>query len=370
MRTLDLDKRERRKRLVLEMVVSEFIKTARPVGSLFLSGEFSEDLSPATIRKLLADLESEGFLTHPHTSAGRIPTDEGYRFYVELLVESGFEPARTDQYGLKTAETDKFLRAIPQLLSDESGYAGFVLLPGTKDSRLGHFELIRLDRRRVLAILMMESGLIHHRLITFPEEAAGRVVHALSIELNRVLHGRTLGDIANSVSRATGHGSALKGLALDVMRQASDIQDEERLHLDGMEKVLTMPDFEDLEGVLEHLRVLADRRLLRRLLEDETRDAMVHDDVRVRIGGENASPFFRSLSLVTASFGEGPSRGVLGLIGPKRMFYSHAIKLVGRMQATVNEALRALRERREPDFEYETDAPVAALPDKTGSHYS
>src|SRR5688572_3155103 len=159
MRVLSTSEQEDRKRKLLQAVIHQYIKTGKPVGSAFIADQHRLDLSPATIRNIMAELESDGFLTHPHTSAGRVPTDKAYRFYVDSLIDlqrlaQMEEDKIRKEYEARIREIEELMLSTSKTLSVLSNFTGFVLAPGLEQSRLQHVELIPLDDRRLLAVLV------------------------------------------------------------------------------------------------------------------------------------------------------------------------------------------------------------------------
>ncbi|MHB9154665.1 MAG: heat-inducible transcriptional repressor HrcA [Endomicrobiales bacterium] len=344
MRQVDPKVLKERKNKILQAVIHHYIKTARPVASNVLTEDYHFDLSPATIRNLMAELEDDGFLTHPHTSAGRTPTDKGYRTYVDSLLELqrlviGEEERVRQEYDYRIKELQDLLVQTSRVLSSLSQYSGFVLAPKLEKNRLQYLELISMGENKILVILVTHTGMVKHRIVEadIPRER----VSELNLLLNRRLRGVALSEAKQRILEEIEESERQEH---DLMSLARDLSDElfnldEELYIEGTSNVLTLPEFQDLEPMRCLLRLNSEKDRLIHILDE----GLDRDGVRVVIGSEAACEDLKDLSLVSTVYknGEVPV-GVLGIIGPKRMEYPKMMALVSAVSRMMNKMLSRL----------------------------
>ncbi len=355
MRTLSTIEQEERKRRLLQAVIHQHIKTGKPVGSAFIAGRKELDLSPATIRNIMGELEREGFLTHPHTSAGRVPTDKAYRFYVDSLVELQHLAIKEEErirreHEARVREVEELMLSTSKTLSVLSNFTGFVTSPGIDQSRLQHMELIPLDERRLLAVLVSDAGVVKHRQVTFDGPYPRELLEPLERMLNDRLRGQPFGRVRETL---LDHIEALHQRQIDLMEFARHVTEEAfasgdvgDIYLEGAGNILSLPDFSGQEDLRQLVHLLDEKRALGDLIREDMAEPGVSarfPGVRVKIGSENRSPDLKNLSLISSSYTIGARRvGVLGIIGPKRMEYSRMISLVNLMAQAVTGALNRM----------------------------
>ncbi|HRY29226.1 MAG TPA: heat-inducible transcriptional repressor HrcA [Elusimicrobiota bacterium] len=355
MRTLSIAEQEDRKRKLLQAIIHQYIKTGKPVGSAFLAEEDKLDLSSATIRNVMAELENEGYLTHPHTSAGREPTDKAYRYYVDTLVElqhlAVMEEQRIRQeYEARIREIEQVLLSTSKTLSVLSHYTGFVVPPKLEETKLRHLQLVPLDDCRVLVVLVSDTGIVKQRVVMFESPCAPDTLSSMSKMLNDYLRGRSFNEVRDSIldhlAAARQRHEDMFDLAHMLASQTFDMIDESSLYLEGAGNILSLPDFQDQEHMSHLIHLLDQRQNLGELLLRELSGPAAEDKwkgVRVKIGSENKLADLKDLSLVSSTYAIGDKKvGILGIIGPKRMEYSRMISLVGHIASTVSGALNKL----------------------------
>lgn len=347
MRTLDPQVCQERKRKILLAAVHHYIRTARPVASSIIEERFRFGWSSATIRNVLMELEADGYLTHPHTSAGRIPTDKGYRFFVDSLAEmqqlAVEEEAKIRQeYERRLKEIEELMVATSRMLSAVSHYAGFVLAPRLDRSFFQHLDLIPLDHRRVLVVLLAQSGLVKHRIVETEEPLAAPRLAQIARLLNHSLQGLTLrqvrDQILDRIETAVQEFQEVAGRAKHLSRGAFDWDDQdEGLYVDGARNILALPDFQDTDHLRALLRLIEEKRILTEALQHHWED----HGVRVDIGSENHSPELEAVSVVSSTYQMGGRDvGVLGILGPKRMEYPRMMAVVDTVTRIVNDVLK------------------------------
>ncbi|MFH1369309.1 MAG: heat-inducible transcriptional repressor HrcA [Elusimicrobiota bacterium] len=342
MRQVDPKVLEDRKKKILQAVIHHYIKTAKPVGSNILTEEYKFDLSPATIRNFMAELENDGYLTHPHTSAGRVPTDKGYRSYVDSLIEIQMmileeEDRVRHEYTVRVKEFEELLTQTSKVLSGLSHYTGFVLTPKIESNQLKRLELVQVSEDKILAILITHTGLIKHRLIEakIPKER----LLTLSNMLNDKLHGLNLSEAKQSIydyiDEIDREDREIISLAKSLGPKIFDIEDH--VYMEGTSNVLSLPEFKDFESMRCLLRLSEERELLLRAL-----DKGISSDkgVKVLIGSETDCKELKHMSVVSSIYKDGEKPiGILGIIGPKRMEYPRMMALVSAVSKIVNKLL-------------------------------
>ena len=321
-----------RARQILYAVISEFVATGEPVGSRTISKKAGIDLSPASIRNVLADLEELGYLAQPHTSAGRIPTERAFRLFVDALMEirqlSSEEHSRIRQY-LEAVEPGDVLRETGKLLSDLTGTAAVVTAPKNESLTLRSLRFVALGPEEVLAVLVMKNGTVANRFLRTRVTDVELVrIHNL---LDDVIEGRSLRDVRELFARRLG----AEGLAHDELRRRAfelgnaviadlPVSPESQIVIEGQAKLFEQPEFADAQNLKEVMSALDERERLVELLDA----TMAADVARVVVGSE-AGLGGGQLAIVGAGFTEDGQRvGTVGIIGPTRMDYQKVVPIV------------------------------------------
>lgn len=339
-----------REQEVLHAVVVHFIQTGVPVSSRVVSRVNSEHLSPASLRAIMADLEEAGYITHPHTSAGRIPTDLGYRMHVDTLASrptlSGVE-RRALQEGLyAVGDIDSLVARCCKLLSAASNQVAVGTEPSGPVTTFRHVELLRLAPHRVLVLFISSSGLVRQHVLATTEDLPSHELQRLANFLNDELQGRTLPGVRQRLvqlmeDERTQYDQLVRR-ALEVGQRffAADDSVGLEVHVDGTEHLLERPDPADFDRMKSLVTALEDKRRVIRLLDACMRD----EGIVTAIGSENADPDLQGLSVVATSYVIDTAKvGVLGIIGPTRMEYDRAMALVGYVSELLGAALRGTR---------------------------
>ena len=332
---------EERKNKILQAVIHHYIKTAKPVASNILSENYNFDLSPATIRNLMSELEDEGYLTHPHTSAGRIPTDKGYRDYVDSLMELQRlaieeEERVRHEYDTRIKEIEGILTQTSHVLSALSKYSGFVLSPKIDRNKLQYLEIIGVSDTRVLIIMVTETGMVKHKMIDM-NVPKGRLAE-LSRVLNQRLRGLSLVEAKNRIiDEIEDIERQEKDIFVLFKRMSREMFDfEEEVYLDNTTNVLTLPEFNDYEPMRSILKLSEDKGILTHLLEKDIN----REGVRVVIGSESPYEELKNLSVISSVYKNGDNPvGMLGIIGPKRMEYPKMMAIVNAVSQMLNKIL-------------------------------
>jgi heat-inducible transcriptional repressor len=339
-----------RRREVLRTLIRLHVETGEPVGSESLSRALHRALSPATLRAIMADLEALGYLDHPHTSAGRVPTDEGYRVYVDSLM--GRPPlapgdAATIESELRSpdASAEQTMERASHLLSRLSRHVGFVLAPDIARTSFRHVDLVPLGHPRVLVVMVSSTGIVTHKVIEVEERLDPAELQACANYLNAHFAGLALGEIRTRLLDLMRQEKALYDSLLQSVvalgeRAFAVPEGESSLYLDGASNILSQPGFEDVERMRALFRTFEQKNRLVRILNA----CISGDGIRVLIGHENPDPELRDLSLVTATCRvEGEPGFGLGVLGSTRMEYAHVVSLVDHVARAVSETLGGRR---------------------------
>jgi heat-inducible transcriptional repressor len=327
-----LDERSKR---VLYAVVQSYINFPDPVGSRVVTKRYSFGLSPATIRNIMADLEEMGFLTQPHTSAGRVPTDRGYRLYVDSLVAEGeyysnISVLREIYKRLEALRNniDVFLSETTKTLSLFSHYIGIAMSPKPDITTLKRIELLKYKADKVAAILFTDEGMIKNKIIPIDPGISQRDLSRITSYLNSEFSGHTLDEIRLKVikemSREKTKCDLLISRAMKICQEALSFTYSD-LFISGLSEVLELPDFADLKKIRELSKAIEDKHTIIKLLDNLSES----DGIQVLIGSENSMDEMKKLSVVVSTCKEGDRPiGIVGIIGPTRMDYERAIYIV------------------------------------------
>jgi heat-inducible transcriptional repressor len=326
----DLKERERS---VLRLVVHNYIHTAVPVGSRVLSKRFHSQLSPATIRNVMADLEESGYLSHPHTSAGRVPTDLGYRYYVDYLMEveqlSEEEKESIEQALDQPGSPDDLLREASRLLGKISKQLSVVSSPHFSSGVFEKLELVPLSNTRLLVVISIRSGLVRTLMVEVGMELRRGAVEHVSRLLNERLSGLTLQEIRDTflerIRDVKDEETGLVRLFIESVDQLfTDAPGRERLHISGTQNIIEQPEFIDPKNFRSVIELVENQEIIVHLLEKH--DSAEQDFV-ITIGKENDDKT-QGYSVVTAIYDIRGVSGRVGVIGPKRMPYSKVVPIV------------------------------------------
>ncbi|HEY64706.1 MAG TPA: heat-inducible transcription repressor HrcA [Caldilineae bacterium] len=330
-----------RRKAILGLTVRAYIETAQPVGSKALVERYGLKYSPATIRNELAALEEMGYLTHPHTSAGRVPTEEGYRYFVEhLLGEVELPPEEQlmiqHQFHQVRQELDQWVRLAAAVLARTARGAALATLPKAPKSRFEHLELISLHDTVVLLILVLAGGLVKQRMLRLDGPISQERLNRIANELNERLHGATSEELLDRMPLATELSRQLIMLARDIMRRV-DGRVSDYIYREGLLHILEEPEFAEQESARRIVQILEERPLLESILA-HLRGV---NTVQVIIGGEGRWEALKDVSLVLARYGlENAATGVLGVVGPIRMPYARAISAVRYVSTLMSDLVR------------------------------
>ncbi len=339
-----------RGQIILSAVINEHFITGEPVGSKTIAEKFANasGLSSATIRNVMSELEDLGLLEHPHTSAGRVPTDKGYRFYVDnllgvLSISNDDLRIISDEFGFSESDfsetPDRLMERTSQLLSALSKNVGIVVSPSLANDRLQHIEFVNLSDNRVLVVLVSAPNIVHNKIIRLKAAFARDELERAARYLNAEFGGKSLSEIRTEILKLMHEEKTLfdKLLQTAVILCSQSIEDEEdrlgEVYVDGASNILTKNDFADLERLRELLSTIGEKsRLMQILNECVTREntAKNNNNVQIIIGSENSASSLQNCTLITAPyrFGSGEAVGTLSVLGPTRIEYARMISIV------------------------------------------
>ena len=337
-----------RQRMLLSLVIHEYVRSATPVGSKHVVEQFNLDMSSATVRNELSTLTELGYLRQPHLSAGRVPTEDGYRLFVGNIVQETELPDSTrrtiaHQFYQMRQDVEGWTRLAASILAHQSRAASLVTAPHPEQSRFKHLELIAARGRQVLMVLVLMGGEIMQRFITLPEPVSQEQLSSAADRLNLIFSGQNIGEMSSDSSELVALEQEFYQIVLDEMEQA-DAMISGEVVLDGFTNVLAEPEFADSEEARRALRVLEEKTLLNDILSKTVLHGSSLGGVQVLIGGEGIYDALSQCSIVLARYGTpGLATGTLGVLGPMRMPYGRTISIVrflsGLLSDLVNDTI-------------------------------
>ena len=338
-----------RQQSLLGAVIEEYVATAIPVGSMTLVERYPLGVSSATVRNILAELEAAGYLTHPHTSAGRIPTDAGYRYYVEAIIDAVPLPAVDQllirhQFGQLEHANQQWFRLAATTIASATHAAGLATPAKTRSARIRRIDLVSLGERLSSLIVVLHDGTIRQVLISMDESVGESDLATVALRIDEVAAGRTAAELERRLSRLVPDvpgDDLVRRIGEQVVRllRESDAAALAEVFSDGLLNVMAAPEFAQADKLRRVFEALENRAYLAELFDAVTRD----DRVQVFIGRENRVDAMADVALVLMPYGRtGRAVGVVGVLGPTRMRYAHAIGTVRFVGGLMNELVDTL----------------------------
>ncbi len=337
---------DERKQHILKAVVADYTATGIPVGSQLLATKYFLALSSATIRNELADLVDTGYLHQPHTSAGRIPTDRGYRYFVDFLMEEEAPPPsvrRSVKQDFEGAPRDLegVLEKTAMVLAQITENVSLVMAPQTGESRIKHIDLVSLEPQSVLVILVLEGNLLKQQVVGVDRATSQQDLSRMASMLNRKVRGQTAQELSARISRLGPEKSEQRRVLQQIVDSISkyDVQRQTVVLHDGVRNLLRQPEFVEAGRLEELLELLEEGAQLGTILQQ----VAFAGDVEIIIGKENTSTELRQCSLVLTTYRMAEKlRGTLGVVGPTRMRYGQVVARVRLVSQAASEALAKL----------------------------
>jgi heat-inducible transcriptional repressor len=335
-----------RARQVLGAVVREYIATAEPVASTQLVRGYKLDVSPATVRNELAALEEAGLLTHPHTSAGRVPTDLGYRYFIETLMPSpSLRPEEqvtvSHQFQQALQDTAAWLRVAASSLARLTAEASIVTTPASKRTTLRHVEVVPIQERRVLLVAVVDGGAVRQQILELGSPTTAEQLRTLSSRLTNALGGATATKVHEMVTAEKGADADIIGALARILDEYDTVRARE-VYVDGFQNILAKPEFAESDRSRAMLSLFEDHTRLSEILPLDLGDGEVH----ITIGREHRHESLRDCSLVIGRYGaSGDVVGFVGVVGPTRMDYARSIGAVRYVGSLMSDLVRVMEGR-------------------------
>ena len=327
-----------RKLKILHAIIKTYLETGEPVGSRTISKYTDLNLSSATIRNEMADLEELGYIMQPHTSAGRIPSDKGYRLYVDMLMEEKEQELNEMQEQMlqKADKMEQLLKQAAKVLANNTNYATMVSTPRSSANKIKFIQLTMVDDEQLIAVIVLGGNVIKNRIINVEEPLSNENLLKLNMLLNTTLNGMAieeinLGLIARLKEQAGNH-SEVVGKVLDAVADSIQLDEEMQIYTSGATNIFKYPELSDKQSAQEIISAFEEKQQLTELVT-QTLAKEDNTGIQVYIGDETPVQTMKDCSVVTATYELGDGmKGTIGIIGPKRMDYEHVLKSMKRLQ--------------------------------------
>ncbi len=327
-----------RQQAVLRLVVQHYIQTAMPVGSKSITEDYRLGVSPATVRNEMAVLEELGYLVQPHTSAGRIPTEAGYRYFVEKLMEKVDLPGEeqrmiSHQFHQARLDIDQWLRLSAAVLAHTAHNASLVTAPKSANCHLKHLELVSIRDESALLILVFQEGAVKQQILAFDRPVSQDELAPQSRQLTDVWHGLDANEVAAMPEPMNEVGAKVAQVVVETMRRL-DARRSSDIYRDGLLNVFNQPEFRQTEGIQQLVRALEERRFVEQMVDEALQSGGVH----IIIGGEGKWQELSDVGIVLTRYGAGNDiQGVMGVLGPIRMPYERTVSVVRYMSQLMSD---------------------------------
>ncbi len=336
---------DERKMLVLRAIVDDYIHSAEPVGSRTIARRYELGVSPATIRNEMADLEGTGYIMQPHVSAGRIPSDKGYRFYVDMLMQpERISEAQRQKIQHKVSarqqQVEQLIQETSKLLALLTQYIAIVVAPPLTGSVLKHIQLVSIDDLSILVVMVLNPGMVQNKIIKTKTKYSLVELTTISERLNLRLRGITYREIGTHLIRDIQEEFGDIGMALlEIISSELAESSQEQLYLNGAIHIFNQPEFKDVDRAKSLLTVLEEKEIVSKVINELSRVT----GVQVAIGHENNRVEIQECSVVTSTYNvSGEVIGAIGVIGPTRMEYAKVFSIVDLMANSLSEILSEL----------------------------
>lgn len=335
-----------RKVKILQAIIKTYLETGEPVGSRTISKYTDLNLSSATIRNEMSDLEEMGYIIQPHTSAGRIPSDKGYRLYVDTMMDDKFQEIddMKNQLMEKADKIDVLLKQVAKLLAVNTNYASLVSKPQYKHKKVKFIQLTEVDVCQLLAVIVIEGNIVKNKIITLKENIDKEMILKLNIVLNTFLQGLDVTEINMSViqkmKEQAGNYSSIVSDILDAVAEALTEEEDLEIYTSGATNILKYPELSDKENASELLYTFEEKKQLTELINDKLEEEEQRG-IQVYIGNETPIPSMHECSVVTATYEiEEGVYGKIGIVGPKRMDYDKVVNTLQTLMVQLDEIFK------------------------------
>lgn len=345
---MQADELNEREKNILKYIVQQFIETANPVGSRYITKKYRLDLSPATVRNIMSDLEYSGYINHPHTSAGRVPTDKGYRFFVDSLINvpklKSYEKEKIHrELENYSTETEELISIASKILSGITNQLACVLYPNYESGILEKIQLVSISSNKILVVVTIISGLIKTILLEIEQEVKETQLELVQSIINERISGLKLSEIRETFTErfkdVAPEGKPIISLFIQsVDKIFKDFSYDNKLIISGAKNLLTQPEFEDPSNIKSIIELIEDKEIIVHFLEKVPENSD-KENVFISIGKENEDEKLEDYSLVSKEYKVGDVVGTLGIVGPKRMNYSKMISIVDYLASLMTNIL-------------------------------
>ncbi len=333
-----------RKTTILKAIIKTYLETGEPVGSRTISKYTDLNLSSATIRNEMSDLEELGYIVQPHTSAGRIPSDKGYRFYVDsLMSERDREVKSMQEFVIEhTERMEKVLKQVVKILADNTNYATMITAPAYKQGKLKFIQLSIVDEAQMLAVIVLEGNIVKNKIIEITESITNEELLKLNLLLNTSLNGLTINEInlasITKLKDQAGIYSDLVSRVLDAIAESIGEDEDLQVYTSGATNIFRYPELSDSARASELISAFEEKNDLASLVTENMSD---ETGIQVYIGEESPIEKMKDCSVVTATYelGEG-MKGTIGIIGPKRMDYENVVDNLNTLRTKLDEIFK------------------------------
>lgn len=327
-----------RKLKILHGIIKTYLETGEPVGSRTISKYTDLNLSSATIRNEMADLEELGYIIQPHTSAGRIPSDKGYRLYVDMLIVEKEQELNEKQEQMleKADKMEQLLKQAAKVLASSTNYATMVSTPVNNSNKIKFIQLSMVDEEQVIAVIVLGGNVIKNKIINLDEPLSNENLLKLNMLLNTTLNGMpieeiNLGLVARLKEQAGIH-SRVVGNVLDAVADTIQIDEDMQIYTSGATNIFKYPELSDKQSAQDIISAFEEKQQLTELVT-QTLAQEENTGIQVYIGDETPVQNMKDCSVVTATYELGDGmKGTIGIIGPKRMDYEHVLRSMKRLQ--------------------------------------
>ena len=336
---------DERKTVILKAIIKNYLETGEPVGSRTISKYTDLNLSSATIRNEMADLEELGFIVQPHTSAGRIPSDKGYRFYVDsMMQEHEKEVEQLKDVLLEREEKlDHMLKQAAKLMAVNTNYATMVTTPRNSRNTIKFLQLSKMDDAHILAVIVIEGNVIKNTVIDVEEALNDETMLKLNILLNTHLNGLSAEEInlglISSLKQQAGMYGPIIAEVIDAVAETIKEDEDLEIYTSGTNNIFKYPELSDNQKASDLINAFEEKQLLTQLIDDTNEEGS--NEIKVYIGEESPIQTMKDCSIVTANyeFGDG-MRGMIGIIGPKRMDYDKVVGTIKTIKSQLDTMYR------------------------------
>ena len=346
---MEKEELNQREKAILRSVVQQFILTATPVGSRYITKNYNIGFSPATVRNIMADLEDSGYINHPHTSAGRVPTDKGYRYYVDSLMDieklNSKEKNLIDRsLNILLDETDELVKVTSKLLSSITRQIACVTYPNLESGTLEKIQIISLTSTRILVVISIKSGLVKTITMELDSEIKESHIESVQTLLNERLSGLSFAEIRSTFKErfldVDDNQKPIIRLFVDSVEKLfkEDINSD-RIVVTGAKNIIRQPEFDNPQNFQSIIELIEDKDVIIHIMEKSSEAKS--EEVYISIGSENLEKKLNEYSFVSKEYNLGQIKGTLGIIGPKRMEYSKIVAIVDYLATVLSEQLKS-----------------------------